>query len=156
MCNQENKIAVKSSSSPSPSPSPFTSSSGILSEILGNLVTGDEVFDKVRTAIAVKFGEGRSVDQAVQFFMDFADKTIAGKVGDSNTEPTLLEKLEALKREVGEDIFKGLLANPTIQSLADDAWQRDYDTRMSSALKIIAVEFNGAVSEEDVAYFIGV
>jgi hypothetical protein len=113
-------------------------------------------FERVRVAAIVKFGgEGQSHQDAVRAFLAAATDIVTKHVGELDQEPNFSSKLEALKKEVGEDNFKGLLANPHIEAMADAAWQNADDARTASALTEISAIFNGAVSEDDIACFLG-
>jgi len=111
--------------------------------------------EHVRIAAIAKYGgDGKTQEAAINDFLKVATQITEGQLFGRDCEPTLTDKLEALKKEVGEDTFKGLLSNPRVESLANAAWQRADDIRANAALTEIAALFNGAVSRDDIACFL--
>ena len=114
----------------------------------------EEIHSRVIIAIIARYGEpGQPGSQAIRTFGEhFKALSKAAELGSDN--PSFNERLDALKVSVGEENYKALLANPSLERIArnnyEDASQQKVDTLMNQASALL----NNAVSAEEVACFL--
>lgn len=122
-----------------------------------DLFESNPSIDRVVIAIIAKYGyndvtgEIRPGHEAIRAFVE--DVKALEARSEAQALPTLGSKLEALKAEVGEDNFKGLLANPRIETLAEAAWERSGQVKLEDCFVEAAKLLNDAVSPNDIANF---
>lgn len=101
----------------------------------------------LRVAVIAKYG-GKPEEAAFKFLEDVA--AIQAKNNLADTEPTLTEKLDALKAEVGAETYEKLLANPEVERMASRAFRRTQDTRIENVTAQISALLNNALDESDI------
>lgn len=100
----------------------------------------------LRAAVIAKYG-GTPEEAAFKFLQDVAAIT-PNSVGGA--EPTLAQKLEALKAEVGEATYEKLLQNADIERLASRAYRRTADFNAEKIVEGISKLLNGALDTVDI------
>lgn len=103
--------------------------------------------EKFTTAVQAKYGKGKSPEVALQSFME--DVRVIMADADADDSPTLKDKLDALKDDVGEEYLKGLLSNPRIESMAAQAWEEKNSDAYEDTLEKICKLLNGALTPDE-------
>jgi hypothetical protein len=113
---------------------------------------GTDLLDLLLVACVTKYG-GCDKEAAFKFVSEAEAILVKYKadLGNTRTWPTLPEKLDALKAQVGEETYNKLLVNPDIERIAGKAARSVLRQRAETALAEIVALFNGAISMGDMA-----
>lgn len=107
-------------------------------------------FALLRVALVVKYGGNLS--EAANKFIEESEVVLNRcGVDFKDSEPTLTEKLDALKASVGDETFQKLLANPEVESMASRAYRKARGAKSDKALIEISTLFNDAIPVDQLA-----
>jgi len=100
--------------------------------------------DLLQLAVIVKYGPN-NMESAFKFIEESSAIITKYGLSENAPPPSLQQKLDALKANVGEENFKLLLANPEVERMGARALRKDAEAKTNLALKEISALFNHAI-----------